>query len=180
MALHPMLQTGEPLHPVGADLTLTTAEGEMVEAELAVRRFTLSERIDQPFRLVVELVTDDLALDVMKEIVADATSPYRLTAITELGYARNMTRAASVLRELLNDEDPRIRVEAYEALLARRDRFIRTANVGPDNFALDRVRDLARFCGGALVADEFARHLVDRHDFVHRDAAADGFDNLLV
>lgn len=82
---------------------------------------------------------DDLALDVMQDVVADSSSPYRLTAITELGYARNMTRAASVLRELLNDDDPRIRIEAYEALLARHDRFIRTENVGPDNFALDRV-----------------------------------------
>lgn len=82
---------------------------------------------------------DDLALDVMHEVVADSASEYRLTAITELGYARNMTRAASVLRELLNDEDPRIRVEAYEALLSRHDRFIRTENIGPDNFALDRV-----------------------------------------
>lgn len=64
MALHPMLQTGEVLHPVGVDLSLTTADGEMFEPELAVRGFRFSERIDRPFRLVVDLVTDDLALDV--------------------------------------------------------------------------------------------------------------------
>ena len=88
-------------------------------------------------------LNDDLALDVMEQVVLDRNSPYRLTAITELGYARDLTRAAVVLRRLLDDEDPRIRVEAYEALLARHDRFIRTQEIGPNNFALDRVHSSA-------------------------------------
>lgn len=86
---------------------------------------------------------DDMALDVMKEFTKNPQSNYRLTAITELGFATHSTRAAVILRELLNDDDPRIRVEAYEALLARHDRVIRTRNVGPDNFALDLVPSTA-------------------------------------
>ena len=82
---------------------------------------------------------DDVAVEVLEGFLRDPESPYRLTAIEELGYATYSYRAAGALRELLNDADPRIRVEAYEALLARQDRLIDTRPVGTNSFALDLV-----------------------------------------
>lgn len=86
---------------------------------------------------------DDVAVEVLAATVHDENSPYRLTAIEELGRARKSFRAAGVLRELLDDEDPRIRVEAYEALLARGDVIIRTEPVGENNFVLDEIPSAA-------------------------------------
>ncbi len=86
---------------------------------------------------------DDVAVDVLSRFAGDAESPYRLTAIEEMGYARKSLRAGVALRQLLDDADPRIRVEAYEALLSREDLAIDVHNVGPDNFMLDRVPSAA-------------------------------------
>lgn len=82
---------------------------------------------------------DTSAIEILGQFASDRASPYRLTAIEELGLARNVLRAARPLRELLDDPDPRIRVEAYEALLARSDRVIETRWIGGDHFALDHV-----------------------------------------
>jgi hypothetical protein len=82
---------------------------------------------------------DDVAVDVIERVAGDSTSSYRLTAIEELGRARKSTRAALVLRRLLNDPDPRIRVEAYEALLARKDHAIESRAIANGRFTLDVV-----------------------------------------
>ncbi len=50
--------------PVAADVSLTTADGEMFDGPLGVRRLQLTERLDRPFELVLEVVTDLLDLDV--------------------------------------------------------------------------------------------------------------------
>ncbi|HRX87136.1 MAG TPA: flagellar basal body P-ring protein FlgI [Phycisphaerae bacterium] len=86
---------------------------------------------------------DDVAVEVLSAAAHDEASAYRLTAIEELGRARKSFRAAGELRELLNDSDPRIRVEAYEALLARGDVTIRSEPVGENNFTLDQVPSAA-------------------------------------
>ncbi|HNO76742.1 MAG TPA: flagellar basal body P-ring protein FlgI [Phycisphaerae bacterium] len=82
---------------------------------------------------------DGVAVDVVGEFALNPESPYRLTAIDELGNASNSYRTSVVLRRLLSDKDPRIRVEAYEALLPRRDEMIQTSKIGHSNFMLDLV-----------------------------------------
>jgi hypothetical protein len=86
---------------------------------------------------------DDVAVEVLAAAAHDGDSPYRLTAIEELGRANRSFRAASVLRELLDDPDPRMRVEAYEALLSRADVTVRSEQVGENNFMLDQVPSAA-------------------------------------
>lgn len=86
---------------------------------------------------------DDVAVDVMRAVAGNPESPYRQIAIEELGRAETMPQAAYALRELLNDTDPRIRVEAYEALLSRHDRLIDTRIIGDGSFALDLVPSTA-------------------------------------
>ena len=82
---------------------------------------------------------DDVAVEVLEQFATKADSPHRLTAIDALAHARRSTRAALVLRQLLDDRDPRIRVEAYEALLSRGDRVIESRPIGANNFALDTM-----------------------------------------
>ncbi len=82
---------------------------------------------------------DGLAVDVVGEFALNPESSYRLTAIDELRNADDSYRTSVVLRRLLSDKDPRIRIEAYEALLPRNDEMIQTAKVGRNNFMLDKV-----------------------------------------
>jgi hypothetical protein len=82
---------------------------------------------------------DDLALTALTRHATDAASHHRLDAIQELGRAPHAVRADRTLYPLLSDADPRIRVAAYEALLAARDRSILTLPVGRQNFLLDRL-----------------------------------------
>lgn len=64
---------------------------------------------------------------------------FRYRAIRALGDAPGMAGPGMCLRRLLDDEDPRVRVAAYESLLQRADPIVRTTRVGGDNFALDEV-----------------------------------------
>lgn len=82
---------------------------------------------------------DHIAGDVVANCAQDATSRYRFQAIRALGEARGMGGAAVALRNLLRDEDPRVQVAAYEALVKRRDSTIQSTRVGGDNFMLDEV-----------------------------------------
>ncbi|MCB9849406.1 MAG: flagellar basal body P-ring protein FlgI [Phycisphaerales bacterium] len=101
---------------------------------------------------------DNVAVEVLAAVALDEGSSLRLTAIDELAHARDSARAAGVLRQMLDDPDPRIRVEAYEGLLARGDRVIRSEQVGDSNFMLDRVPSAAgnliyvRRTGGQRIA----------------------------
>ena len=82
---------------------------------------------------------NDVAVEVIDAFARDERSPYRLTAIEELGRAKASSRAATVLRGLLDDPDPRIRVEAYEALVFRKDESLRSRSIGGNDFQLDVV-----------------------------------------
>jgi hypothetical protein len=86
---------------------------------------------------------DDVAVEVLSQTAGDDASELRLTAIDVMGRAGKSLRAAGALRRLLDDPDPRIRVEAYEALLARGDRVVRSEKVGERGFWLDRVPSAA-------------------------------------
>jgi flagellar basal body P-ring protein FlgI len=59
---------------------------------------------------------DGLALDIVAQHAKDPQSPYRRQAIREMGACDKKRMASGTLRELLADPDPRIQVEAYEAL----------------------------------------------------------------
>lgn len=96
---------------------------------------------------------DSLALEVVARHAKDEKSPFRGPAIRELGEAnlsqavresggRGMAvRASAVLRELLADADPRVRILAYESLRKVDPDGITTRIVGrdPENFILDVV-----------------------------------------
>ncbi len=82
---------------------------------------------------------DHVAVDALSKQAHDSRSPYRFQAIRALGSARGMANAGHDLRELLNEEDPRVQAAAYEALIDRDDPYIRSTEVGRDNFRLDVV-----------------------------------------
>lgn len=82
---------------------------------------------------------DHIAVDAMAMHTRNAKSLYRFQAIRALGDARGMANAAHALQGLLADEDPRVAIVAYEALLNRKDAMIASAAVGGDGFLLDIV-----------------------------------------
>lgn len=82
---------------------------------------------------------DYIAVDALSLHALDPTCAYRQQAIAGLREARGMAAAATALRKLLDDEDPRIRVAAYEALVHRGDTMVTVDWLGGDNFALDLV-----------------------------------------
>ncbi|MCH7814885.1 MAG: flagellar basal body P-ring protein FlgI, partial [Planctomycetes bacterium] len=82
---------------------------------------------------------DDVAVEVMADLVADDRSPHRFDAITALGQADDQPRAAGPLLALLDDDDPTLRTAAYEALLECGHPAIATTRIGRGNFSLDLV-----------------------------------------
>jgi flagellar basal body P-ring protein FlgI len=82
---------------------------------------------------------DYLAAHTLAMHAEDPQSYFRFQAIRALGTAAGMGKAATTLRDLLEDEDPRVRVAAYEALLDRGDFATVSIPVGEDNFVLDYV-----------------------------------------
>ncbi len=61
-------------------------------------------------------LADPAAIDVIIRHAKDPRSPYRYQAIRELGESKLPERASATLQELLDGEDPQLRVLAYEAL----------------------------------------------------------------
>lgn len=82
---------------------------------------------------------DHVAGDAMSMHAEDVLCPFRYQAIRALSRALGMAGVTSTLRNLLDNEDPRIVIAAYEALLSRRDYTIRSRPVGDRNFHFDRV-----------------------------------------
>lgn len=82
---------------------------------------------------------DHVASDTMATLALESEGEFRFQAIRALGEARWMGAAATPLRTLLSDADPRVRVAAYEALIARHDSTIQSIDVGPGNFRLDSI-----------------------------------------
>jgi hypothetical protein len=90
-------------------------------------------------------VGDDLALEVMGRHVKDPKSPYRELAVEELGRATEISRAITILRPLLDQDDQRIRGLAYEGLRRHRDPIVKTVRVGEAGFVVDVVPASSRF-----------------------------------
>lgn len=84
-------------------------------------------------------IGDHLAGDAMGLHAQNPNSQYRYQAIRALGEAKGMAGTAMVLRDLLEDEDPRVAIAAYEALIKRGDPTIASRLVGRDNFILDHI-----------------------------------------
>lgn len=79
------------LEPVSAAIRLQIVDGD--ELSLAVRRFELVERIDHPFEMVAELVTDDLQLEVRSMLGARAHCELDRPGVTARGFGGLVTRA---------------------------------------------------------------------------------------
>lgn len=84
---------------------------------------------------------DHAAGDVLAYYAANPKSEFRFPAIRALGEAGAIGGTAIPLRKLLLDDDPRVQIAAYEALVRRRDAAIHSMTVGGDNFTLDVVAD---------------------------------------
>lgn len=82
---------------------------------------------------------DSLAVEIIAGHALDPQSAHRFEAIRALAKARELPRAARPLQSLLNDDEPAVRVAAYEALLDRGDPVIASQPIGADNFVLDLV-----------------------------------------
>lgn len=82
---------------------------------------------------------DHIAGDAMIMHAENPKGQYRFKAIRALAQTKGMGGAAMCLRRLLDDEDTRIQVAAYEALVKRGDPSIRSRLIGGDNFYLDLV-----------------------------------------
>ena len=82
---------------------------------------------------------DHLAADAMTRHALDEGCAFRYHAIRGLARAMGMGGATVTLHRLLNDTDPRIQAAAYEGLLLRQDRTIRSTPVGDGNFVLDQI-----------------------------------------
>lgn len=89
---------------------------------------------------------DHLAVDAMARHTLDEKCAFRYHAIRGLARATGMGGATVTLHRLLQDTDPRVQAAAYEALLFRQDRTIRSTPVGDGNFVLDQIpTDTANF-----------------------------------
>jgi hypothetical protein len=107
---------------------------------------TISELYSHEDRLVAYYAAlaglrlgDDMAVPAIAEHAADANSPVRFEAITELGRRDDMPRAGRALQRLLDDEDPFICAAAYEALLEWGGVGITSYRLGRDSFWLDLI-----------------------------------------
>jgi flagellar basal body P-ring protein FlgI len=82
---------------------------------------------------------EHIAGDAIALCAQDAASRYRFQAIRALGEAVKVGGTAVTLRRLLKDDDARVQIAAYEALIKRHDPAIQSRRVGRDNFILDEV-----------------------------------------
>ncbi len=85
---------------------------------------------------------DSLAIEALRWHAEERDGLYRQAAVRELGETpayQSGFAVASILRKLLEDDDPRVRVWAYEALRKQHDAVVTSRAVGGDNFLLDVV-----------------------------------------
>lgn len=84
-------------------------------------------------------LSEHLAADVVVMHAEDPDSTHRLAAIRALGYAQRMAGPAKALRRLVDSDDRRVRIAAYQSLVELGDPFVHTMVIGGDNFTLDLV-----------------------------------------
>lgn len=82
---------------------------------------------------------DSTALEKVALHAGKRGSAFRELAVGELAAGASVYRGAERVRRLLSADDPQVRIAAYEGLLQRGDRAIRSIRVGDGNFILDVV-----------------------------------------
>lgn len=85
---------------------------------------------------------DELAVEALRRHAEEREGRYRQAAIRELGDTpahRTGSAVSRVLRTLVADADPRVRIWVYEALRRQGDAAVTSIRVGRDNFMLDLV-----------------------------------------
>lgn len=82
---------------------------------------------------------DHVGEDTVALHARDPNCRHRFAAVRALAEAKGMAGAAMTLRQLLYDDDVRIRTSAYEGLARRGDSIVQTRSIDGDNFTLDLV-----------------------------------------
>ncbi|GAG09547.1 unnamed protein product, partial [marine sediment metagenome] len=82
---------------------------------------------------------DRLAVEVILRFATSANSPYQVSAVEELGRHKRILRATPTLRRLIDDDNERVRIAAYEALRTRGDKSMVTCINISGQFGLDLV-----------------------------------------
>jgi hypothetical protein len=91
-------------------------------------------------------IGDDRPLPLLRTIILDTASPYRIEAIRTVGQNAKRNDARPILLNALNDNDISVRLAAYEMLGRLNSPEISRTMVGNGSFVVDRV-----ICGGPKV-----------------------------
>ncbi len=91
-------------------------------------------------------IGDKRSLAVLRSIVQDKNSPYRMDAIRTVGLSAKRRDAIGILETALNDSTIQIRLEAYEMLDRLNSGVISRRNISNGAFSVDRV-----MCSGPKV-----------------------------
>lgn len=91
-------------------------------------------------------IGDKRSLAVLRTIVQDKNSPYRLDTVRAIGLSANRRDAMPILETALNDSDMQIRLDAYEMLASLNSHVISTRIVSNGAFRVDSV-----MCSGPKV-----------------------------
>ncbi len=132
----------ELVHPKAAHARIAQAFEALGRAALPALDRLYSHRKDAvSFHAAVAglRLGDHIAGDAIGIHAQNTAGEYRFQAIHALAEAKGLASAAITLRKLLNDDDPRIQIAAYEALVERGDSTIKSVRIAWDNFILDRV-----------------------------------------
>ena len=84
-------------------------------------------------------IGDKRSLVVLRAIVQDKNSPYRMDTIRAVGLAAKRRDAMPILETALNDSDMQIRLEAYEMLVHLNSHVISRRSVSNNAFSVDSV-----------------------------------------
>jgi HEAT repeat protein len=128
----------------GSQIALTTI-GKAALDKLAPLLGASDERIRFHAAGCMLSIGDDRPLPVLRRIVGDGNSPYRVEAIRAIGASARRNDAIPILNSVLADGDFAVRFAAYEQLRNLRDISVSQAPVSRD-FLIDSV-----VCGGEKV-----------------------------
>ena len=84
-------------------------------------------------------IGDKRSLPVLRAIVRDKNSPYRMEAVRAVGLGAKRRDAMPILETALNDSDMQIRLEAYEMLVRLNSHVISRRRVSSGAFSVDSV-----------------------------------------
>ncbi len=112
--------------------------GKAALDELAPLLSTSDERVRFHAAVCMLRIGDDRPLSVLRQIIADGSSPYRIEAIRAIGAGARRDDAIAILNSALADTDFAVRFAAYEQLRNLRDISVTQIPVAGD-FLIDSV-----------------------------------------